>query len=50
MKTLASRYRAYRTFHRTVAELSALPPDVRAEHHLDAGTIARLASEAAARI
>ncbi|WP_164871763.1 hypothetical protein [Solirhodobacter olei] len=49
MKSLSQRFRAYRTYRRTVAELTALPAEVRAEHHLDAGTIAQIANEAAAR-
>lgn len=46
MKSLVSRVRNRIAYRRTVAELSALPRDIRADLHLDAGRIASLAHEA----
>lgn len=49
LRSLAARLRARRAYRRTVAELNALPPEIRAEFRLDAGRIASLAEEAAHR-
>lgn len=46
MTSLFARVRARIAYNRTVAEMTSLPREIRADLHLDAGRIAHLAHQA----